>query len=169
MPLTPAGVDLLLRVRKHILTKPGRLRMSAFVVSKNTLAKNPLLNPYLLTEGKSSYYVTSGRWGEPTKQKIPSCGTIGCIAGWCVLLSIDEDQIDDYARGVLRPFDAAQGLLGITNTEAWRLFYVSRWSQANREAYQNAKTARKRAQLVASEIDLFIKENMPVTATQSTL
>lgn len=42
-------------------------------------------------------YDSSPYGNEPRMIKVPSCGTVGCIAGWTCLLAGERDVlIDDY-------------------------------------------------------------------------
>jgi len=68
-----------------------------------------------------------------TKKEALSCGTACCIAGWAVFLAnkrlcIGNDTVETASGRPLGSVSAwAQSYLGLTDDEADRLFYLSRW------------------------------------------
>jgi len=153
-----AGRKLLLRVKKHILEEPKRLRMAEWMLSKEYCAN---MEPIFQTAGTA--------WGEPPRRGIqwPSCGTTGCIAGWMELLANgmpegDADLMDrmdsaqEFASKVLEFDKQPWG----TYTEPG-LFFVSEWPYKFAESYSKAKTQAKRAKIVAAVIDDFLADPEP--------
>jgi|SRR5271166_1959015 len=162
--MTQEAIDLLRRVKKHILQKPSRLRMSNYMINKTQIERGIDSDHSIITEGKTKMFTeTNGDsgWGEKAYQKIPDCGTVGCIAGWCCILGTPGF---DPTRDIADRWKAEE-LLGITYSG--RLFNVSDWPEAHREAYYNAKTQKQRAKLVAEEIEIFITEQQGVSTMQS--
>lgn len=125
------NVKLLRKVKRHILRKPTRLRMS-LLQEKGT--------PGTSIRGLMS------RWGEPEFMKIPTCGTVGCIAGWTCMLS-GNGRVD------LQP---AMELLGLRECS---LCFVHQWPSDLREMYYTAKSQTRRAALVGLAIDRVIAGN----------
>lgn len=142
-------IALLRKVKRHILRKPSRLRMNNWIVK---------------AEPNSSVTLGEG-WGEPTNVKIPSCGTVGCIAGWIVLLSNNNlDNSNNYSiksDGKCKVFSAQQEatiLLGFKYVPT-ELFFVSDWPYQKREEYFNSTSQTQRAKIVGQVIDDFIKSH----------
>lgn len=133
------NTELLLRVKKHILQKPTRLRMSSWLCSKGERE---------IIGGK--FIFGEPGWGEPDKQTVPSCGTVGCIAGWTVMLAGDKDAIESKKKQATR-------LLDLEDYSSEKLFYVTSWPSKLQDAYMHSKNQRERAKIVGQVIDLFIK------------
>lgn len=111
-----------------------------------------------------------------TNHEGPSCGTVGCIAGWAALL--DKPRMRSYrdmAASVNR-FDGrstkeqAKDALGITEEQSERLFHVGGWPAKYSEAYKNSDPDfkagaeawfrtlnRRRARIAAARIERFIR------------
>jgi hypothetical protein len=132
------NIELLLEVKKHILEEPARLIMGG--------------------------YVRRGFAGEPIMDcgfafNLPSCGTAGCIAGWSVLLSPEEERAKfegsdaRVARALLRISDRHQ--------DDW-LFYVGDWREEDQVRFENAILLKERAQVVANVIDYYILQETGV-------
>jgi hypothetical protein len=132
------NVDLLLRVRQHILEEPPRVNMAAGIVAREDGAD------FNLFDGERVHF--------------GSCGTAACIAGWGVLLSglahllpLDWPDIEvlsskafraDYR--VLRP-----------------LFLKSLWEFDLRHEYSEAAERgdwKTCAEVVARRIDQFLDD-----------
>jgi len=80
----------------------------------------------------------------------PSCGTIACIAGWvCLLIDADFDRRRSYRVNAIR-------LLGITEEQADRLFYIEAWPSEFYLDYSNTFSFAKMAKVTAERIDYFI-------------
>ena len=126
--------DLLLQVKQHILEEPARLDMAIY--------------KYQLKPG--SRYVPP--FGEP------SCGTVGCIAGWALMLAnktVVENNDHDNC-------DTAMALLGLGSNEAARLFLPEKWPRVLWQGYRAArkqKDGATAARVVGERIDLFIESN----------
>lgn len=144
------NVELLERVKAHILEEPRRFDMSTFVARAS--------DPSLLL----------------APDMRPACGTVACIAGWAVFLSsglpkkITEDlyeSIESHAAGLLGLGLEAGDLDDEEDdpdgeSEVSRLFYVPNWPAEFRRRYrhtENDPTAR--ARVAADRIDHFLKTN----------
>lgn len=60
--------------------------------------------------------------------KFPSCGTIGCVAGWCATLKGSPRTIKRFAEGKLdydTIYKTAQRVLGLSDPQAEELFASS--------------------------------------------
>lgn len=128
------NVKLLRKIKKHILEKPRRFLMRTWLVQRS---------------GFRPTFYADDLYQE---QKFEKCGTAACIAGWTCLLAkapVDTDTIQT---------DAAD-ILGIGRIVASQLFYVDHWPSELSDSYETAKTPRKRAEIAAKRIDLFIKEH----------
>lgn len=137
------NVRLLRRVKKHILEEPARLRMDLVQLHQ----KPGKIEDLSWGHGES-------RYNEPSKQRIPDCGTIGCIGGWALVL--EGIKYSSPATGLER----AESILGIRSAEAAReLFYVENWPLDLRHAYYEAKTKKRRAEIVAERIEQFIEKH----------
>lgn len=136
--------QLLRRVRDHILAEPTRLDMNVMLKAVDT-----------------------------KQNGAPPCGTVGCIAGWTVVLEAGVKKLPGTAQEYfdLDVWGDAQEFLGLSNDEAGRLFqepYVARYSAASGRPhwpldfaaqYVAAKTPQKRAKITAARIDRFIETN----------
>lgn len=103
-----------------------------------------------------------GTWGESSRRS--PCGTVGCIAGWGMVLSqkhperfIGEENADALAE-LLGSWteDPGASALGITTEQARRLFYVDQWPEHFRKGYGRL-AKQKKAERVAERIEHFIK------------
>jgi hypothetical protein len=121
------NVELLTRVRDHILAEPKRISMSGF----GHTARKP----------------------EPGG---PACGTVACIAGWAVMLHHEDRgatvRLRENSKVIVdgrgRDIEAeAMKVLGLTSAQAGHLFY-----QFPRIRVQTKKYAK----VVARIIDDFI-------------
>lgn len=148
------NVKLLKRVRRHILAEPKRLCMATGLMLKKG------------NVGNTGIKIT----------KMPSCGTVACIAGWAVLLS--QETRKWKVRKIARTLTEKNGreknwtslsykaktLLELTNTEAAELFeagpFVSSWPYEWREKLEATYPGtRAYARVVAAYITHFIKTN----------
>jgi hypothetical protein len=95
-------------VRDHIAAEPRRLNMGTWLE----------------------------RWDNPGKNTIlalPPCGTVGCIAGWLILLNNKEEE----ALPMGFPGFARTGaqLLGLNAEEVKEIFFVDSWPEPYRNEY----------------------------------
>lgn len=92
----------------------------------------------------------------------PPCGTTACIAGWALILS------GKRLRPLVNYTEQGQKILGLTQTEAQKLFMVDRWPEEFQKEYDEdaesclssgvpSEDVRKNARVVVSRIDHFIK------------
>lgn len=143
MALTEKGIELLQRVKQHVLEEPRRLNM--------------------------------GTWGRKASHRLgddaPPCGTVGCIAGWCVFLSNPEkiwDEIiqEDFESVSDYPIRTkAAELLGAKETEEdWEQydFDLEELFDADvvgADGYSIPPQTKAHAEAVAARIDRFIAAN----------
>lgn len=128
------NVELLLEVKKTILAEPKRLNMRKWLD--------------VVRSGKGN----------------PSCGTVACIAGWAMVLSSPRrksfkktaNTVIDEQSFLGMEIDA-QEKLGITDSQAQRLFYTDNWPMKFWQAYEVASGPVEQAQAAADRIDHFIK------------
>lgn len=149
MPDAPfvLNIELLLKVKKHILAKPSRLHMGQWMV-RAIEDKESMFNNIVKKKGRKYITKLDTTYGEPSIQILPSCGTVGCIAGWTALLASTLDRTYHYGD--------ARTLLGLSQTQASFLFFPSNWPLTYYYKYKLAKNQRERAKIVGQVIDLFI-------------
>lgn len=134
------NTKLLLKVKRHILAEPKRIDMDI--------------------------PVSTSEW----RHLMPPCGTVGCIAGWTVILANrkgreaptktwerfeSKEIISDYTWQTVRRH--AIRLLRLTDRQATVLFHVPQWPQEFLDAYEKAKRPSTRAKVTAGMIYHFIK------------
>ena len=80
-------------------------------------------------------------------RSLPACGTAACIAGWVCILekTVQVDRRD------------AEEILGISDDEGERLFFVPSWPDRYRSKWRTTTDLRARAKIGANRIDHFIK------------
>lgn len=82
--------------------------------------------------------VFRGRGLEKTRFKRPTCGTVGCIAGWALTL---RGRVPVNHDNEVETFEA-HDILGITNAQGFELFYpdfLGERSQTKKHAEKVAK------------------------------
>lgn len=126
------NVQLLERVRDHILAKPRRLAMGRWVQQRSITGPT-----YISDNGRPAKYA--------------ECGTAACIAGWTCVLT--ENGLNSYNDIGSRATD----LLGLTDLQNYRLFYTGSWPERYRKAYYKATNMTERAKVAARRINAFIK------------
>lgn len=118
-----------------------------------------------------------------TEREGPRCGTVGCIAGWTLMLDEHNKQprkgwgaarvkiLEKFADPVnwgafpnwRKMALKARKLLGITREQAEGLFHVGNWPADAQEAYEAADfrsspdRAKELARVVAKRINQFIR------------
>lgn len=130
------NVKLLRRIQKHILDEPRR-----FVMERSILKSTP------------GFTFNSDN---NTIQRLPSCGTAACIAGWAVELTT-HDANEQSPESLL---SSAAKLLNVEETTSWvehPLFYTTFWPSPFRWKYLSAKTPKARAKIVSARIEYLIK------------
>jgi hypothetical protein len=137
----PLNVKLLNMVKQHILDEPARLRMDCWLV------KGP---------ANKNIYTAMPGYNEPKDFTLPSCGTVGCIAGWAAILSAPKPEEINADSYMVRAEYAADTLGIDADFEPFDLFFCDQWPIQMREAYYEALSAEERAQIVARVIDQFI-------------
>lgn len=137
--MTTLNVDLLNKVKKHFLDEPRRLRM-------DTWLKQGYPNQEIFSAGISGY-------NEPEEYLLPQCGTVGCIAGWTVMLAYPNDPSKQ-----LSPSLQAREVLGIDEyIMPYDLFFPDQWPSDFYRDYRNAESPEERARIACEVIDHFVK------------
>lgn len=140
MKLKPKAIQLLLRVKAHILEEPRRLNMSEW--------KQTAFPGMIVKDGYEHGLNASKHHQLLTAKTAPPCGTVGCIAGWVCLLSGADYPIFG---------GQAAAYLGVEEHHLEPLFYPRKWPNKTRfRQYLNARSQRRRAQIVGRVIDEFI-------------
>lgn len=120
------NVRLLRRIKRHILSKPGRFFMRYY---KEEQAPNTIIE---------------GDYGS-FNQRVPECGTVACIAGWaCILSNKSGSRLNGSA------------LLGTTERQTQMLFYDDSWPEPFAARYYKAKRPSARAKIAAARIEHLI-------------
>lgn len=84
--------------------------------------------------------------------QLPPCGTIGCIAGWSVLLGSSMDPGELVHVG-----STAARLLDLDFEQAYDLFHTTTWPSDLREKLSDSEPGTiEYAQVVAEAIDRYI-------------
>lgn len=125
-------VSLLRKIQKHILAEPRRLDMSGW-----------------------------GYYDKNPDASMPPCGTVGCIAGWALVLTGAHDPVlSDFP---LDTYTLAEEVLALEDGQAERLFLLRehtfgpRWPVKYECQYHRAKSPQGRARAAVRRIDHFIK------------
>jgi hypothetical protein len=109
----------------------------------------------ILAEPKRFDMDTFGRRRDPkANDNAPRCGTVGCIAGWAVILT---KRIPRNPKAEMPTIDHNDGMeaLNISDGEAKLLFYAVEWPEKF-SAYV-ADGSEKSAKIAAQRIEHFIK------------
>jgi hypothetical protein len=109
-----------------------------------------------------------GKWFGRSRETM--CGSVGCIAGKAVIndrLQKTGKPLKTVLASIAR--DNANGFdfhtngreaLGLSSSQAWRLFYVSYWPARFADAYYyDAKTAEDKAKVFVKRARYFIRTN----------
>lgn len=139
LPYGEVNTDLFLRVKKAILAEPKRLDMDTW------------LDTY-----DPKYY-----------DEAPKCGTVGCIAGWAVVLTrvgrepksmgpVEKTCADVLNMGFDKNVAARQ--LGLSYETMDKVFHLSNWPILFYRKWAHAKGREQQAQVVADYIDYICGE-----------
>ncbi len=136
------NTELLLKIKQYILLEPRRCNMSAWMCKRDM----------------------KSLW-EHYGQAEPPCGTVGCIAGWALMLTNEEV----YGQHLCIAERAASAL-GLSYEKADRLFLpYSRWPESWRmKLIEHKIGSPEYAQVVADYIDYFIEKEGPINETTTT-
>src|SRR5438046_4090420 len=108
------NIPLLRKVEKKILAEPAALVMASFLE--------------IGEPGK--------KWddfvGIEFPRIVPPCGTMACIAGWTNIMGGKKDSWDEPGN--------AQQLLGLTDQQRFKLFYLEEWPHEFAKRWGKAKT-----------------------------
>lgn len=122
--------ELLLKVKEQILTEPSRFHMSHWFYNKDE---------------NQDYYGPCAL--------LHNCNTAACIAGWAIALSGETELIED-------PHEDAKRILGITESQANSLFYITSWEEPElRERFVSSRSEAEIAAIAAQIIDNFIERH----------
>jgi len=130
--MTNKSVQLLRKVKTQILREPKQFVMDHFFSDAQNLSKLDI------------------------PRAIPNCGTAACIAGWVTAISLRKSPRDTQMDATFAS-DYAQDILGLSNNEVLRLFYVASWPRKFESRWWKAKTVEGRAKVAADRIDAFIE------------
>lgn len=132
------NVELLERVKAHILEEPRRLDM--------------------------------GLWAD-SEGEAP-CGTVGCIAGWAIILGTGArfdrtgfQLVYRNNRPVAGFAHSAAKLLGLSIDQANEVFCVGGWPDDLADMYDSARDDRGRAEATAKRINRLIAEHTTPVAS----
>jgi hypothetical protein len=143
--------SMLNRILLAIAEEPDGFDMSVWAEDVNDPA-------YLKPAGSEAGIVAHHYSDDPDDKLIlnPSCGTVGCVAWWTVILfptrqwrSLVDDNLslrqplDSVPINMCVERDAAKRI-EISDNVAYNVFRVSTWNEEHREAYDNAKTSKDR-------------------------
>lgn len=135
--VSPRVARMLRKVIAHILDEPLRYDQDEVLVHREP--------------GESFFYTTIG------EQKVPQCGTIGCLAGWVTALSLSKKK----AAGLTSfsdPISFAAQKLGFSDEQRSGLFgSTADWPLKFSQAYHRAKTPLQIAKVAAKRVEWFIK------------
>lgn len=152
--MTKLNVNLLIKIKKHILDEPMRLRMDQWLMQDMPTTKK---------------YNSLPGYNEPNEYEIPACGTVACLAGWAILLNSHEAQEVRQKDDPFAPYSARGcDILGIDSDIApYDLFFVDQWPQPFQDDYLEVERnfedlspelrQVERAQIVGRLIDHFIE------------
>lgn len=86
------------------------------------------------------------------------CGTAACLAGWAIHLDKKNKKLVDSVvhNDALSIADRARRILGLSELQADRLFYISSWPKRFTDAYRGRST-KNRAIAAGKRIDYFIR------------
>lgn len=166
--LSKKAIALLRKVQKTITEEPLRLNMGTWArqdAEENIVILGDEISPQDISE---------------VEVKLPACGTVGCIAGWTAIhglknlptIIINGHKMVDVGE-IENPHGQAKDLLGITEAQAYQLFYMPTWdiiadSDGERQgwpkqfasAYAKAKSRKKKAEIACARIDHFIEHGV---------
>jgi hypothetical protein len=124
------NVELLQKVKAHVLEEPRRVFMGAWCLQDVHIRLNGL--------------------------QVPDCNTIACISGWSAQLYNQDRRLSIGMPGYVRDREG-EIALDITLEQAGRLFYLVEWPD---DLYFKIKDtilqSTEYAQVVAERIDRFI-------------
>ncbi len=85
------------------------------------------------------------------------CGTVGCIAGWAMILSGIKPSF--IKAGDFSPHNVGRDLLNISDEQAHKLFYVNSWpwQDIRIELYKSNEGTKRYARAVAAACDCAIQ------------
>ena len=137
------NVELLLKVKAHILEHPEEFDMNRWIVTGRNVQRT---------------------------YRTRQCGTVGCIAGTVAILdgwfpvadSVHVDRIRGEEESRRSIPAAACEALDVSFREGSALFWVDDWPEPFRSRYENARTMQRRAQIAAERIDAFIASSCGV-------
>lgn len=135
MTLSRKAINLLLKVKAHILAVPKRYNQSVWCV----VAKNETQIKQALFDGVID-----------KRSDLPECGTVGCIAGWICHLTPGGRKLAKEIGFT----NATNKILGVPYGYTMDFFSSDGLLPGE---LRGAATARQRAKVGAKCIDLFIK------------
>lgn len=141
--LNEQQVEMMQKVKAHILAEKNRLVMSTWMVNTD--------------EGKTvedMYCHSTAR-----ESRVPSCGTVGCIAGWLTALNLpvgakmDGGDVYFADRESVSVGTFARELLAGSMMSHSMLFFVDQWPREMRNLYVTAETPEQKTDAAIQMID----------------
>lgn len=116
----------------------------------------PVLNEALLREVMAFIKIHPERWNQQRWSQRTECGTTYCLAGWTVLLGFDADwsqhhDFDSYQAEDL-VYDMARDLLGLTEGQAYELFYFIDGTGPVTPGFELCPSSRQRFQVTFADL-----------------
>lgn len=161
------NIKLLEKVKAHILEEPRRVNMAYWLALKDTTG---VTNAALPTVAWATVM-------HAAKNRAPACGTVGCIAGWTIIVARKKRAVKALTKaGTRYPIaQLAADVLGLTQlsryeeeslwsqtqpSQRMRLFLPDRWPEPFRAKLKTHRPGTKAyAKVIAKRIDFFIKTN----------
>lgn len=146
-PMQPLGIKneinvaLLEQIKEQVLAHPEHVNMREWIQDSASI------------EEPHEFLLDVPCWlGNP--EQFVRCNTTACIAGWAVILSPSQEEIEHLAIETV-----ALKYLGLNHDQGRRLFFPVVWPLDFAIKYHGAETAEAAAQAVAARIDHFIQTN----------
>lgn len=146
--LKPEAIELLQKVKAHILEEPRRLNMDNWGITRtrynDTFGRDKVKDTY--AESCPVY-------------EFPPCNTVGCIAGWTAMLSgIEPDNATLIVDNAIVLLGLSDGTSGDNDPLSYgKLFYPTQWDGNWGKTYAASTSVEGKAQVVADYIDYFIE------------
>lgn len=135
------NVELLRKIQAAVIQEPKRLYMDKWIMIEGDAAE----------PGDMAEII-----------EYPACGTVGCIAGWAVILNDQKgNSVKNTARkflaGIfLRTSQLAKEALDLEHDAAGRLFYVHYWPTKYAQDYSHTQDPVEKAKVAVARIEHFI-------------
>jgi hypothetical protein len=137
----------LLKIMSFIKKRPTRLRMSVFILNADNIKNDS--ESYKVTKTKITFKAQNNRinYGEPSTFKRPTCNTVGCFAGWTVLLKYGTEDTEKIKR-IGNIDNTAARIIGIPGNFMIALFFPNCWFNFKGNEYVYAKNQKERVKVL---------------------